>query len=253
MKMKFDQNCMRSVKCNGFTLIELLVVVAIIAILAGLLLPALNQAKKTAQSSSCISNLKQFGVAEYSYQQDHGWMVPTKNGHYNFTWDRNDTYKSYCGQKLSRDTYYWSISRLCPNAFRFASSDNAISGNLSFIYFSYGRVLRMATEEDQNTDAYGVYGAFKTAPPNPSGKLLMSEANSWGFAKTKQDGTRAIDYWRKYSGQNMENHSQTKTLPSGYQKCHRFPHKDAANTLFFDGHVGVRRITECPNKKWFVD
>src|SRR5882672_7459181 len=69
------QDCSPKFLNHGFTLVELLVVIAIIAILASLLLPALNRAKSKAEGIFCLNNTKQLLVAWQVYADDHNDLL----------------------------------------------------------------------------------------------------------------------------------------------------------------------------------
>ena len=134
-----------------FTLIELLVVIAIISILAAMLLPALQQAREKAKSTSCSSNIKNSGNYLTFYADDHNGFYPIlKNGLYNWSFQLYHAgYISVPEKKTANDAI--NIAK-CPSV-----KPDVFDQNYTFGI----RSRQNATANVDNNWAYRTGGTFK--------------------------------------------------------------------------------------------
>jgi len=213
---------------KGFTLVELLVVIGIIAVLMGILLPALNAVKRTAQRVVCGTNLSGIGRAILLYANDYEGDYPRAGGSGGSTWgDQGDIFDFATttdlpyGRTPAEVTITSSLYLLVKYA-DVTPSQFICKGDVGTREFKLSDVTNLGTEMDDITDVWdfgGQRGSSQTA-------LMPGQYNSYSYHSPYGDGSEPGYALGSYSN------------PACPLAADRNPYLDKNATVYLEGDQG---------------
>lgn len=221
---------MKIINRKHFTLIELLVVIVIIAILAAMLLPALNAAREKSKAAGCISNLKQLGQAWGFYTSDNEDWCP--GGFYGG--GSNKFYpEAHWQLQFKKDGYINEKVTKCPSSkyWAFASTQQ----NYGVAACTFGFTVLSQAVKTSNT-----LFKFPTRQATYMDSMPTSKFNELGQAGTQW----YANVVERYSGYPKYANHTNPVIATTYPRDYRHNNTRACGTAFMDGHAALMDYSE---------
>lgn len=227
--------------CHSFTLIELLVVIAIIAILVGMLMPALNQARAKGRGISCVNNEKQMGAAFAFYVGDFGYHMPAYAS-YTAGSKPATFWNGYRASRSSPLDYTKGVmarylggslrTLVCPGWTEPVNDLEKVSKGSGYGYSYYGVGTVHYFEADADKKGWGWKDGVAR---NPSSTIALADVISYS-GSSQGEGICFV-----YSPLQVTAGKEGSPSSERSNNIH-FRHGGSAGILWLDGHVSSEKI-----------